>query len=345
MKAFVLTGPSMGEIRDLPIPVPQPGQALIKVSYAGICGGDPGHFAANTMGGAPDKNIIFGHELCGTVLEINNPDNLPCRVKVGDKVTAMQSNPCGVCEQCGEGRPSVCTPVYGSKPRTNGCVCEYVVRNLDRIFKFNDDVDPRIGAIAEPLAVACFDVKHSGIKPGDTCLITGAGSVGILIGLIARLTGASRVIFAELSQKRIDLMREFGFEAYNSASDNIPQIIHDTTNGHGVDLVFEVSGAQPCYNMAFECVRYHGTVVPVGLPVPNRAIDFTKILDKQLNIVTVNSTHPDSFLDSTTVINRGVITKELDRIITSEWPIEQYIEALTESTNKAGDNIKIVIRM
>lgn len=344
MKGLFVTGPGEGCVRMGDIPKPANGQALIKMEYAGICGGDPAIFAHNNYGGTKEKPRVSGHEFYGEVVAINNPDGRPCRVKVGDKVVGSQDAPCGICDQCLAGRPSICSGQYGARVRPSGCFAEYFERDIDRLFPVNPQIDPVVATIAEPLAVAVFDVRFTGVGMGDNVLIIGAGAVGILIGLLARQNGASKVVFAELSEHRLELMRSMGFETLHSIKDDVPAKMREMTNGVGADYVFETSGSQPGWNTSLEAVKYGGIVVPVGLPYVDREIDFGKVYEKEIDLLSVNMHQVGDFSKAVDIINSGVLNEEFRKLITSIWPLDQTIEALNASIDKAGKDIKILIK-
>lgn len=342
MKGFVVTGPAQAGFTEIERPIPKPGQALIRVIYAGICGGDPGHVARNAYGASPEQPRVYGHEYYGEVVEINNPENLPCRVKVGDLVVGPQNAPCGVCDQCMEGRFSVCSARYGARRRPGGTFAEYLERDLDKLFPLRPGVDPIVASIAEPLAIGVFDIRNSGIGLGDTALIIGAGAVGILIGLLARHNGASRIVFSEISEQRVQFIRSLGFEAYNSMTEDVLGIIRKSSKD-GMDFVFEVSGSQPGWDLAMDAVRPKGRLVPVGLPNPYRSINFAKVVEKEIDMLCVNMHHLNDFNEAVNLINRGDLNKELRQLVTSIWPLSRTGEALDASLDKNSGDIKILL--
>jgi 2-desacetyl-2-hydroxyethyl bacteriochlorophyllide A dehydrogenase len=343
LKGFVVTGPNQASFTDIEMPAVKPGQALIRVVYSGICGGDPGHVMRNAYGASPEQPRVYGHEYYGEVVSINNPENLPCRVKVGDMVVGPQNAPCGVCDQCMEGRFSICSAQYGAIRRPGGTFGEYLERDLDKLFPIAPGVDPIVAAVAEPLAIAVFDVRNSGIGLGHNALIIGAGAVGMLIGMLARHNGASRIVFSEVSDNRVESIAQLGFEAHNSMKEDILKIVKETTE-EGMDYVFEVSGSQAGWDLMFEAAKPGGVVVPVGLPNPNRSINFARVVEKELDMRCVNMHHLNDFSEAVNLINRGDINDELKKIVTSIWPLEETGAALEASTNKDGKDIKILLQ-
>lgn len=343
MKGLFVIGPGEGSVREGEIPKPGYGQALIKLEFAGICGGDPEIFAHNNYGGTPKRPRVTGHEFCGRVVKINNPDGKPCRIKVGDMVVGPQDAPCGVCDQCVSGRESICSGQYGVRQRPSGCFAEYFERDIDRLFPIDPSVDPMIAAIAEPLAVAAFDVQYTKVGIGDRLLVIGAGAVGILIGLLARYNGAAEVVFSELSAHRLELMRSMGFKTLNSKEDNVPARIREMTDGMGADYVFETSGSQSGWDTSLEAVRHGGKVVPVGLPYCDRTVDFGKIFEKEIDLLSVNMHQVGDFAKVVDIINDGCLNDEFRKLVTSVWPLEQAIEAMDASIDKSGKDVKILL--
>ena len=343
MKGFSVSGPGEGAVTETPIPVPGHGQCLIKVEYAGICGGDPDIFKHNNYGATPEHPRIYGHEYYGEVVEINNPENHPCRIKIGDKVVGPQDAPCGVCDQCIGGRPSICSGMFGERRRPGGAFAEYLERDIDRVFPLAPGVDPIIATVCEPLAVAVFDVRYTGVGLGDSVLIIGAGAVGILIGLLARHNGATDIVFAELSDRRLELLRDMGFQTCHSIRDDVCAFIKERTAGCGADYVFETSGSQPGWDLSLDAAKYGGKVIPVGLPYVERTVDFGKVYDKELDLVSVNMHQTGDFAEAVNLVNRGELNEDIKRIVTSLWPLDQTMEALEASLDKNGSDIKILL--
>jgi len=343
MKGFLVTGPGEGHVTDADMPVVGYGQCLIKVEYAGICGGDPDIFLNNNYGATPENPRIYGHEYYGEVVAINNPDNRPCRINVGDKVVGPQDAPCGVCDQCINGRPSICSGMFGERRRPGGAFAEYLERDIDRVFPLKPGVDPIVAAVAEPLAVAVFDVRFTGVGLGDSVLIIGAGAVGILTGILARHNGASDVIFAEISEHRLAVLREMGFPTCHSIKDDVCAFVKERTGGRGADYVFETSGSQPGWDLSINAARVGGIVVPVGLPYSERTVNFAKVFDKELDLISVNMHQTGDFAETVHLINRGELNDEIRKVVTSLWPLEQTKEALEVSRNKDGRDNKILL--
>jgi threonine dehydrogenase-like Zn-dependent dehydrogenase len=183
----------------------------------------------------------------------------------------------------------------------------------------------------------------SGMCFGDTELIIGAGTIGIIIGLLARLNGASKIIFSEISDVRVKFIKSLGFEAYNSLRDNVNTIVPTRMDG-GADYVFEVSGAQQGWDFAMTMVKKNGTVVPVGLPKQKRTVDIAKLVENNLTLVNVNVHNMVDFNEAVYLLNRGDINDQLRKMVTSIWPLDMAKEAIETSVDKSGADIKILLK-
>lgn len=343
MKGFRVVGPGQGSIEEIDVPACEPGQALINVEFAGICGGDPRLFALNTYGATPEKPLVYGHEFVGIVESVHNPLSLPSRVNVGDRVVGHQDRPCNVCSQCISGRPSICSAEYGARERSTGCFAEYLTRDLPYLFKIEDQVSPKVAALVEPLAVAVFDVRQATLEASDRVLIIGGGTIGILLGLVLRLTGINNVVFSEVSDRRIAFIKSLGFVACNPIKDELSDVLDEQYGSAGVDCVFEVAGAQSAYDSAFNHVKMRGKIVLVALPGEKRKIDFQAVFSKQLHLISVNSHQLDDFATATNIVNAGILESELSRLVTSIYPLIEIEKAYQASVNKESDDIKILV--
>jgi 2-desacetyl-2-hydroxyethyl bacteriochlorophyllide A dehydrogenase len=343
MKGFRVVAAAQGEVEEMARPDALPGQALIRVEYAGICGGDPNLFALNTYGATPERPLVYGHEFVGVVEKINNPEGLPSRVEVGDRVVAHQDRPCNVCRYCISGKPSICSGEYGKRDRSTGCFAEYLTRDLPYIFKINDNVASRVAVLAEPLSVAVYDVRQSQLKRGDRVLIIGGGTIGILIALIAQCIGVNDILFFEIVEKKIRLLHELGFSAVNPQKVEIVGSLKKRFGVDDVHCVFEVSGAQASYEAAFKSVAPLGKVVLIALPPGERMIDFDAIYKKKLQVISVNSHQLDDFSLAVDLINAGKLNSALEKIVTGVFPLDDLKNALAASKNRELGHVKVLV--
>src|SRR5580704_11210757 len=209
MRALVKTGAKVEdlELREWPDPTPAPDEVKLRVAAAGICGTDihiiKGEWPCNPP-------VVLGHEFCGTIVAVGSQVR---RIKLNDRVVA--SNPaqtCGNCYHCRVGNPFMCLQRISAGYMIDGAFAEYICIREERCHVLPDHVSFRQAALGEPMSVAIHAViERTTVHAGDLVLVSGAGSVGLLTMLVAKLEGA-RVIVAGITKDRprLALAQELG---------------------------------------------------------------------------------------------------------------------------------------
>ena len=241
MKAAWLKDWKQVSYEERPMPVIGHGDALVRVKYTGICGSDlhvyNGHHATAI------KPVVMGHEFAGEIVEVGEDGK--DRFKPGDRVAVQPFTSCNVCDTCVQGRDNVCRQLKILGIHIDGCFAEYVKVPLKKVYRIPENVSFRLAALTEPLAVAVHDVRRSRLAVGETALIIGGGPIGLLIALVARYAGASRVVISEPNAYRIGVAQKLGFEVVNPMETGSEEKLMALTDGEGYDVVFESSGTMP----------------------------------------------------------------------------------------------------
>src|SRR5664279_2570500 len=217
-----------------------PGQVLIRLGAGGICGSDLHYYFEGRNGSFIVREpLIPGHEASGVVAKIGPGVT---RVKVGDKIAVSPSHACGTCDYCREGREHLCRNMrfLGSAslyPHVQGMFCEYFVLGERQCYPVEGDVSLGELAFSEPLAVALHAVNRAGDLLGKSVLITGAGTIGCLTVMAARLAGATRVTVSDVLDRPLAKALEVGADRTIRA-DREPDALRDPQ----FDVAFEVSG-------------------------------------------------------------------------------------------------------
>jgi len=274
MRAALWVGPEQIEVREIERPVPGPGEALIKVAYGGICGTDMMIYLGVHPRSKPP--LVMSHEFAGTVVEADGDQFAP-----GTPVAINPLISCGKCWACTHGQPHVCEKLGLVGIDLDGGFAEYVVVSQEMLHVVPDSVPLVEAALVEPLAVAVHAVRVSDLKVGDTTVVLGAGPVGILAAQVARMAGA-RVIVSEMSNKRLSIARQLGFETVDVKEQSVVEYTMDVTKGAGVPVVFEMAGVQPTLNDAAKAVRIGGQILQVGIPKKMPTVDLTNIIFKEV---------------------------------------------------------------
>jgi len=267
MAAAVLHGAKKLVLEACPVPELQPGQVLVRVQRAGICGSDLHYFAHGSCGNfVPTRPFILGHELVGRVAARAEPVGT---LAVGERVVVNPARPCGVCHYCKNGRGNLCprTIMLGSastRPPTDGAFAEFIAVRAEQCHEIPPQLDDGLGAMMEPLAVALHAVKRAGGVSGRSVLVLGGGPIGLLVILVSRAYGASTVAVSDVSATRRQLASQLGVDAgLDPAAPGLLQTVHALA-GDGFEVVFEASGAPSALRQAFELVRPGATIVQIG---------------------------------------------------------------------------------
>ena len=260
MKAIKLQEPRQVDCVELEKPVPGPGQALIRIKTAGICGSDIGAFrGTNKLVSYPR---IIGHELAGILEEV--PADNPKGLKPGDKVIVDPYLYCGKCYPCSIGRTNCCTDLKVLGVHIDGGMAEYFCHPADMLVKMPDDMDWTDAAMAEPLTISLHGIHRGGLKAGEYCAIIGAGPIGLLAGMIAQAYGAHAILL-DLVQERLDFAKELGIEyVINSSSEDPEGRVREITGGVMAQQVMECSGANAAVRLSLDLVSHAGRVTLTG---------------------------------------------------------------------------------
>jgi (R,R)-butanediol dehydrogenase / meso-butanediol dehydrogenase / diacetyl reductase len=211
VKAVVYRKQTGLTVEDRPVPTPQPGEALIRVRLAGICGTDI-HLAEGRRQDAPES-LIPGHEFMGIITEVGAGVDGSL---TGRRVVAEPILNCGACPTCRRGYPHVCERLRVRGVHVDGVFAEYAAIGVDRIHPVPESVPDQLAAAVEPLAVAVHVVRRAHPQVGDHVMVVGAGPIGLLVAQVARHAGASRTAVVEVSPGRLDMARRLGFETLDA---------------------------------------------------------------------------------------------------------------------------------
>jgi L-iditol 2-dehydrogenase len=285
MRTAVLTESLQFEFEDREVPDPEPHEALIRVSDVGICGSDIHYYRHGRIGEyVVEDPLVLGHESAGEVIETGSDVE---SLAPGTRVTLEPGVPCRRCGHCKRGEYNLCPEVtFMATPPDDGAFSECVTWPADFVYELPESVSMRAGALCEPLSVGVHACRRGSVGVGDTVVISGGGPIGLLAMAAARAAGASDVLLSDVVSEKLALAEQRGADRTIDASrEDVPEAIAEYTDGVGVDVVIEASGAEAATRSAFEAVRRGGTVVLVGLTdeatIP---IDVLSLIDNELDV-------------------------------------------------------------
>jgi len=273
------------DLRIEPAEDPQigPGQVLIRLGAGGICGSDLHYYFEGRNGSFVIREpLIPGHEASGVVAKVGPGVT---RVKPGDQIAVSPSHPCGHCDYCREGREHLCRNMrfLGSAslyPHVQGMFCEYFVMGERQCYPVAGDISLGELAFAEPLAVALHAVNRGPALVGKSVLITGAGTIGCLTVIAARLAGARQVTVSDVLDRPLATATAVGADRTIRADRDA-----DALATPQFDVAYEVSGSFAALKACVAAVKRGGTVVQVGT-LPHEPLPFVvnEIMSKELDL-------------------------------------------------------------
>ena len=272
----------MASMTELPAPKPRAGEVLLRVAACGICGSDVHGYDGSSGRRIPP--IVMGHEAAGIVAAVGEGVAGFCD---GDRVTLDSTVYCGVCPNCMRGDINLCDrrEVLGvscGDYRRAGAFAEFVSVPARIIHKLPDSLAFEDAALLEAVAVALHAVSLASVAPGNTALVVGAGTIGLLLQQALRVAGCSRVFVADPDATRLVLSQKLG--ATETISQHVTDRIAELTNGMGVDLVVEAVGKTESIATSIDSVRKGGTVILVGNITPEVKIHLQKVVSRQLRL-------------------------------------------------------------
>lgn len=328
------------ELVDVPEPEVSGSLVKVKVAYSGICGTDLHTFQGVYASNKPP--VILGHEFSGVVTEVG-PDVK--NVKVGDRVTSETTfETCSHCVYCETKDYNLCGTRKGLGTQVNGSFAEYVVTREESVHILPENVSLLAAALTEPLACSVHAaLERTTIEKGETVLIFGPGTIGILLALVAQAKGAY-VILAGVTkdETRFDLAKKLGIDrVVDQLTEDLGQIVMDKTNGVGADRVFECSGAVPAINRAFELCKKATDVVQVGVFAKEKTeINTTLLFNKEIRYVGVRSQKPSTWRLSLDLMGKELVKPE--KVVTLVSDLEHWREGFEKSIN--CEEVKVVLR-
>lgn len=343
MKVAVMEAIGKMGFTERPVPVPKDNEVLVKIEYVGVCGSDLHYYENGRIGDyIVEPPFVLGHESGGTVVEVGKDVK---HLKVGDRVALEPGKTCGHCEFCRTGRYNLCPDVvFFATPPVDGVFQEYVAHEADLCFKLPEKVDTMEGALIEPLAVGFHAAKQGGAAMGQTAVVTGSGCIGLVTMMALKALGVTDVYVVDVMQKRLDKALELGAKGIiNGKEKNVVEEIKKLTNGRGVDLAIDTSGAETCVRQNIELLTKGGTLVLVGYSGSgNMNIPTSMICDKEITIKSVFR-YRHIYPLAIKAVEEGKVN--LKGIVTNIFELDDIQNAMDRSVNEKADIVKAVIKI
>ena len=335
MKAAVWYGENDIRVEEREKPSPEKGKVLIRVRAAGICGTDLMIYGGKFPRSRPP--LVPGHEFVGEVVTKND---IPSDLKTGDHVAVNPLISCGHCVACRMGFPHVCKKLRLIGVDVDGAFAEYVTASWEKVFRIPTSLSYEIASLIEPTAVAVHVVARSALTVGDYVVVLGGGPIGLLIAMVARIAGASRIFVTEVLHDRLKLGACLGFEAVDASDGDVTARILRKMGGRGADIVFDAAGVPQTSGIMVSLIRPRGRIVLVGLHKQQASVDLFNTSLKEAEIVGSRVYSQTDFEKAINLITSGRLV--VDSLVTHRLSLDDVGDGL-RLLAEGGEVVKVVL--
>ncbi|MCK2021681.1 2,3-butanediol dehydrogenase [Microbacterium sp. kSW2-24] len=346
MKAAVFHAQEDLRIEEVADPSPGRGQVKLRNAFAGICGSDLHVYYTPEAAGLDFEHPhpltgstlpqILGHEFSGTVVELGEGVD---GISVGDRVAVWPIYYCGDCAACRHGMYNACQKIgFHGLSSDGGGMAEFTTVDASKLHVLPENVDLRLGALVEPMAVAWHAVSRSGVESGGTALIAGAGPIGIGVWFALKARGIEKVLVSEPSSDRRAIIAALGATVVDPVTEDLGAAVTALTDGDGVDVAFDAAGAGPAITSSLASLVPGGRVVVVA--IHERTMDFlpTQLVMAETEIAGALAYLPEDFDAVIAAMAAGVYD-------TTGWvkdvPLDGVVDAIHALRGGAGAKILV----
>ncbi|MBD9510352.1 L-threonine 3-dehydrogenase [Ensifer sp. ENS10] len=283
MKALVKSKPEEGLwMERVPVPEIGPNDVLIKVKKSAICGTDVhiwnwDQWAQKTI----PVPMVVGHEFMGEIAEVGSAVT---KYHGGERVSGEGHIVCGKCRNCRAGRGHLCRNTLGVGVNRPGSFGEFVCLPEYNVVPIPEDVPDEVAAIFDPFGNAVHTALSFDLV-GEDVLVTGAGPIGIMGALVAKRSGARKVVITDINPTRLALAKSVGIDYVVDASkQNLADVMKAIGMTEGFDVGLEMSGAAPAFRDMIDKMNNGGKIAILGIAPAAFEIDWNKVIFKMLNL-------------------------------------------------------------
>jgi L-iditol 2-dehydrogenase len=333
MRAIVVERPGTATLTHVPRPEPAPGEVLVRVGAAGICGSDVEVLEGRRPSPYVRYPIIPGHEWAGTVEAVGPGVE---SVDVGAVVVAEGFRACGDCARCREGRTNLCAADYAETGFTHaGAFAEFLCVPAHLVHRLPPGSNPAAAAVLEPAACVAQGLLEVDLRPGMSAAVVGSGTLGLLaVALLSRVS-PERLALVGTRAPRLALGLELGAtESWNVREDQLPE--------PGFDLVFEAAGTADGARTAIGLARRGGTVVLEGISGQAGGVDADAVVLGHLRVQGVFGASRNAWRWVTQLFASGLL--ETEQLVSHSFSLEEHAAAFAALGNRNGNALKVQLR-
>ncbi len=334
MRAAVFEREGVLKIKEIPKPeIIRADDVIIKVELCSICGTDV-HIMSVPPGYEATPGTVLGHEICGEIVEIGSAVTT---VKPGDRVVLNPNDYCGTCDYCKNNYPNFCEHIRAMGIDVDGGFAEFVRTSEKTVYRISPALPARIAAFAEPLACLLNGFQKIRVMPGESAVVIGAGTIGLMFVQMMKAAGAYPIIGSDPNERKRALAKKCGADiTVNPLEQSLEEVVHSQVP-MGADYCAEVVGSQ--MRQAVNVVRKGGTVLLFGVNKKAECqIAQSRITQNEIAVRgtwLANATFPRAVR----LLESGVL--HLEELITHTLPLEGILEGI--ELMKTGEGVEILI--
>jgi 2-desacetyl-2-hydroxyethyl bacteriochlorophyllide A dehydrogenase len=327
MRAAVWEKPGELKIRERPDPTPGPDEIVVRVGACGMCGTDV-HIAQGEFPPTPYP-IVPGHEFAGEVVGVGSD---VADVAVGAHVAVDPSLFCGHCDYCRVQRGNLCRNWNAIGDTVDGAFAELVKAPARNAYELPEEMSLRAGALVEPLACAVHGVRRLEVVTGDSVLITGSGTMGLLLLQVLTHGGAASVTVVDRNERRLEVARSLGADAVETDVGAV--------TGDGFDIVVDATGVPAVVQQGLDLVRRGGKLMIFGVAPEEARVEISpfRIYNDEITVVGSMAVLY-TFVQAIELLRTGTVATE--PLLTHTFPLDGFEDAL--ASMRAGEGIKVQV--
>jgi threonine dehydrogenase-like Zn-dependent dehydrogenase len=338
MRALVYTGPGRVEIQDVAKPTAGPGEALLQIHTAAVCGSDIHGFLGHSERRKP--GLILGHEAVATIAQVHPSAG---GWEPGQRVVVNPLITCGRCAACLAGRQNLCASwkVLGLD-RVHGTYAEFVAVPVSCLYPFPEGLSVQEAVLTEPLANVVHYFRIAMPEVPDSLTVLGAGPIGILTLALAKRRGIARVSVVDTNEARLEVARRLGADAVVVSGREDPvEAVRRWSDG-GSEVVIETAGITATRRQAVGCCRRGGRLVFVGLGENESALPWIEMIRDEKTVFTTFAYTPRDFVAALRIVE----SRQVDlRPWTETRPLADGQAGFDKIAYDPGSTLKMVFEI
>jgi 2-desacetyl-2-hydroxyethyl bacteriochlorophyllide A dehydrogenase len=329
MRAAIWERPGDLVIGERPDPAPGDGEVVVRVGACGLCGTDL-HIADGEFPPAPYP-LVPGHEFAGEVVAVGDGVR---ELREGARVAVDPSLFCGECEFCRVQRGNLCANWGAIGDTVDGAFAEYVRVPAANAYELPEGLSFREAALVEPLSCAVHGINRLEPGLGDSYLITGAGTMGLILLALAQKAGASSVTMVDLQPGKLERSRALGASAVATSIDDA---LADSSGGF--DNVIDATGVAPVIEQGFGAVRRGGKLMVFGVAHADARVNLSPFRIYNDEVTVVGSMAVLFTFQPAMALLSGAL--DANALLTHAFPLDEFGEAL--ATVRRGEGVKVQV--